>query len=265
MVLRSVIKVLDEVEEAFRPLYKSVGDLFVLDLSDDEIKLHPGTKSLQAAMRHAKDEREAAREEVKKLKADFEKFKDIDPEKAREALKKIEELSDKELIDAGQIEELVGQKTERMRADFDGQLVAKTEALTHANEQLATLGIEISDIKIFSTIRDAAVKAGARPEALDDIVNRGRAVWKLVEGSPRAYKVGTEDVLYGKEGEVMGIDEWVGTLAKDAEHLFRESGGGGAKGGDGANIVRDGVKVVPLSESGGHLADIANGTTQIAD
>lgn len=271
--LKAIIDKLEDVDEALRGLYRETDDgKFVLDLSDDEIKLHPGTQPLQSAMKHAKDERKTARDRVKALEdeaqellAIAERFKDIDPEKARAALKQAQEIADKKLLDAGQIDELVAERTERMKADLTAKIEAAATALEASTAQVTVLSTELSDIKIFNTIREAAIKAGARSEALEDIVQRARPVWKLVDGAAVAFKAGTSDGLFGKSGEPMGIDEWVTTLTEGAPHLFKGSAGGGAENQDDVDKGRASgdVKVVTREQSGDHLADIAEGKVRI--
>ena len=70
----------------------------------------------------------ATRAEVKKLKADLQATvdmcKDIDPDRARDAQKKLDEMEEKNLLDAGKVDELVRMKTERMRQDIESQIKA---------------------------------------------------------------------------------------------------------------------------------------------
>lgn len=263
MTLKLVLDSLDGVDEAQHSLYKEVDGKFILDVAG--IDEHPDVAALRRSHQRSKEERTQAKKELENLQSEFDKFKDLDPEKAREALAKAQELEDKELIDAGKVDELVDKKVERMRADFDAQLKAKDEAIEQLTGERDSVVHELSDVKIFTAVKDAALAKGAKKTALDDIVNRAKPVWRLVDGKPVAIKVGTDDeVMYGKEGDPLTITEWVDGLAGDATHLFEPNKGGGAGGGAGPGVGID-VKIIDPTQAGDHIADIAAGKVQLSE
>lgn len=264
MALKAIVTKLDEVPEESRALYTEKDGVFVLDI--EGIESHPGAKALKNALDREKAERVKRQETIDALKKDAEAFKDLDPEKARDALAKVAEIEDKKLISEGKIDELVEAKVERMRADFDAQIKAKDGTIAELTGSSDKLTHELADIKIFSAIRDEALANGAKSEALDDIVNRGRSIWHLIDGAPTAIKVDTDDErMFGKTGDALTIQEWVGTLAAEAGHLFEPNKGGGGGGGDQRSGDRGGVKFITQAQSGDHLKEIAEGTAVIQD
>lgn len=263
MALKSVYAKLEDIPEAVRALYKQEGEKWVLDL-DEDITEHPRTGALKRALEREREDKKKAAEKAAKLEADFEKYKDIDPEKAAEALAKLQDLEDKKLIDGGKVDELVAQKTERMRKDFETQLAKKDELIKQREAELGTANTRLADLQIFSEVEKAALKLGARRTAIDDIKNRARPVFKLVDGKVVAYKPGSEDPLYGKSGDPISIEEWVGSLATDADHLFEPNGGGGAGGAKTVNRAGAPV-VVSRAQAGGSLEKIASGEAVIGD
>lgn len=150
------------------------------------------------------------------------KFDGIDPEKARALLAKAQAEQDKKLIDAGKVEELLAQRVEAMRKDFETQLNGETDKSQKLQSQLETLLID-------GEILDAAAKAGIRPSAIEDVLLRGRAMFRLVDG--KAVPMSHDEVVYGKQGEPMSMAEWLAGLALSAPHLFEPNRGGGAMGG----------------------------------
>jgi hypothetical protein len=58
-------------------------------------------------------------------------YKGVDPEKYKQISKQIQDLEDKKLLDAGKVEELLNQKTEKMKNDYETRL----EALSKAKEE----------------------------------------------------------------------------------------------------------------------------------
>jgi len=182
------------------------------------------------------------------------KFKDIDPEKHAELQARIQEIEDSKMIDAGKIDELVAQKVDRMKADFEGQTTAlKTAVETH--EQRATLAeTRLAEVLIDSEITKAINATGkAKPGAISDIIVRGKGVWKLIDGKPTPME--GEHVLYGKDGKSsLTFEEWATGLQAEAPHLFEESEGGGSKGSGnkersfGPGVALERLKKLPPSE-----------------
>lgn len=190
-------------------------------------------------------ERDAVKEAERKLaaaKADFDKFKDIDPDKARAALKKIEDIEDKHLLDEGKVEELLGKRTEKMRLDFENR--EKTLATQIADKDKALLEVmgKLERTMIDQGLTLAASKANVRPGALSDVIRRGREVFKLEEDRVLPYKDGA--LIYGKNAsEPMSMEEWVTalSLSDDGKHLFEGNKGAGTVPGqriiNGQNVI----------------------------
>lgn len=150
-----------------------------------------------------------------------ERYKDLDPEKAREALAKLRQLDEKKLIDEGKLEEVVTQRTGAMKADHEQKLSAEKARGDAAESRL-------SELLIDSALRTESLKPeiGARASALTDIILRAKSVWGLNDGKPVAMRDG--NVLYGKDGNPMTMAEWLVGLRAEAPHLFGETTGSGA-------------------------------------
>lgn len=249
---------LDDLPEAFKGAYvPAEGGGFELDYA--AIKDHPGV----AKVRSTADDLDRKRKDSDKaLKELADRYGDLDPKAARDAMKALEEQGDKKLIDDGQIEELLEKRVERMRAEFDSQLAAKDKALSDAEAALGIRDNELSDIKIYDTIKDAALGKGARKEALQDISNRAREMWKLRDGKPVA--LDGENVIMGTRGEALTIAEWVEGLAKEADYLFEPNSGGGAGGGDRGGDSFSGAGQISSAQSGDFISDIADGKKVVA-
>jgi len=149
MKVKAFVKSLDEVSEPFRELYVEDGNGgFKLDAE--------GVEDVTGL----KNSLTAVREELKTLKTDYNKYKDLDPEKAREALRKIEELGDKDLLDAGKVDELVTRRTERMRMDFDSQVKALKGAVEEKETVNKTLSQRLEKHLIEQGLVAAAMEVG---------------------------------------------------------------------------------------------------------
>ena len=257
MALKLKIDKLEDVSEDLRDMYEE-GRNGGFEIKYDWLKDHPGVAKLRSTTNDVDKKRVDAE---KALAALTEKFDGLDADAAREALKKIEDLGDKDLIDEGKIEELLEKKTERMRADFAAQLEAKDKALAEAEAKIEKSDQEISDYRIFDTIKEAALAKGARKDALGDIKNRAASIWRLEDGKPAA--MDDDGAILGKRGEPLTIEEWVDTLASESAFLFEPNKGGGADGNDNKNQFSGSAKVVTLAAGQDDISKIASGEAVI--
>ena len=236
MALKAVLdkEAYEALDEGMKKLYVEKDGKFLLDAEGVE-----DVSGLKGAL-------EKERATVKKLKGDLQntidRYKDIDPEKAREAQATLQKMEENKLLDEGKVEELLAKRTERMKADHANQLAA-------INKQIDTLKMEnqgvqsrLSELLIDGSLRQAATKAGVHDSAVEDIVLCGRRVWKLVDNVPTPFS--GENIIYGKDAsKPVDMVEWISSLQPDAPHLFKPSGGGGATGNQSAG----GGKIIILS------------------
>jgi len=190
-----------------------------------------------------------------KLQKDLEKiqkqFADVDLEEVKEMRKKIDEMNDKKMIDAGKIDELVDQKVERMRSEFEGQTTALTTKATEQEERAQKAESRLASVLIDSEVTKAVTAVGnVKQGALEDILVRGRKVWQLIEGKPTP--MAGDKVMYGKDGQsFLTFNEWAEVLQKEAPFLFEDSGGSGGAGSGGRGggpKTSDDMKKLPASE-----------------
>jgi hypothetical protein len=253
--------------DALQALYKKDGDAFVLEVDGADEVFAPGLKK---ALESERD----ANKQHKKLLADLKsKFDGLDPAKAREALKKLEEFEDKELLDAGKVDEIVTKRTERMRQDHQAQIDAMQKQLAEGGETTKSLTNRLYEVLIDAGVAEASTKVGVRPTALQDIKLRARSVWRMEEGKPIPKKDdGT--IIYGKKAtEPITFEEWVVSLQPDAPHLFEPSrgsgapAGGGQRGaaGGGVRLTREEARDPQVYRAAKEAAEKAGGAVQIVD
>lgn len=216
MGLKYQIAKLEDVPENVRSLYKQEGTAYVLDAED----VVPKTRLDEFRTNNIQ------------LTQQLEKLKDVDPVKYAELIKLQQDVEEGRLIKEGKLEEVVTLRVTNMRRELETQLNGSQTALQQANAQLAVLMID-------NAVRQAAVKNGALPTALDDVVLRARTVYSMDKGQPIP-KDDKGQVIYGKDGNTpMAVEDWLVGLKKNAPHLFAGSQGSGAGGGRGAPAGSD--------------------------
>lgn len=221
MPLKKSVVSLTDVEEPLRALYIEKDGQFVLDVegSTEDTKL---TSALEK-------ERKARGDAEKALNSLKRQLGDLDPAKAREALKTIAELEEKNLLGEGKFEEAVAKRVERIAAESKAHVDALTLEKTKLSNQLEELLID-------NSIRSVATKAGVLPTAIEDAVLYGKTVWRLKDGAPVPMK--GEEIIFGKvPNQPLTMEEWISERATDRAHWFGPSSGGGAPGSSPARHV----------------------------
>lgn len=235
MGLKYQVAKLEDVPENVRALYKQDGQVFVLD-ADDVV---PKTRLDEFRTNNIQ------------LQQQLDKLKDVDPTKYAELIKLQQEVEEGQLIKAGKLEEVVNLRVTNMKKDLETKLQSSDAQLATANAQLSVLMID-------NAVRQEAVKNGALPTALDDVVLRARTVYSMVDGQP-VPKDGKGQVIYGKDGQApMAMVDWLVALKKTAPHLFAGSQGSGAGGGRGGPGASDTSKMTPSQKIALGLSNQAN-------
>jgi hypothetical protein len=173
----------------------------------------------------------------KALSEKLKQFEGIDPDAVKTILQRFSDDEEAKLISAGKIDEVLNKRTERFRSEFDKKLKAEQERADSAQKKAE----KYSSIVLSNKMTNAALKAGALPEALEDISLRAKGMFVLSDDG-EAVAVGQDgEPLLGKDGKTpLSPQEWVESLKDNAPHLFPRAegtGSGGHKSG-GANLVR---------------------------
>jgi hypothetical protein len=112
-------------------------------------------------------------------------------------------------------------------------------------------------------LKDAALRNGVRPEAIEDVLYRGKRVWKRTESNGIAAYDG-DTPAYGKKGSSpLSVDEWFEGLQEQAPHLFKSSSGSGAAGGAGSQGRR--ISRFDQDALNNNLEAIAEGRVVLGD
>lgn len=204
--------------------------------NEDEFLLEQDDTSFKAQLGEFRNNNIRLIKEKATLEEDAKRFKDIDPDKYNEAQRKLAELEDKKLIEEGDVEALVENRTQRMKADHQGQVTALNTKLEGITTEHANLENQLSRVLIDSTAQQAVTIVGAvRKGAMTDILSRARGVFQLQEGVP--VPIGADgNVLYGADGKSpLSIEEWAKGLTDEAPYLFEGTKGGGGQGSDKNN------------------------------
>ncbi len=212
MALKFKFKSREEIPAELANLYVEREGVFVLDAEGvvEKAKLDE-FRTTNLALTKERDE----------LK---QRFEGIDPEQVRQLAEEKLRLEEEKQLKAGEVEKVMETRIKNLREEWDKQV----KALSGERDSLTS---RLTAIQIDQGVTTAATKRGLRPTAIPDITARARLVFRLVNGSPRAFEADGTTLRYGKDGVTpMTLEEWVEAQVADAPHLFESNAGGGAAG-----------------------------------
>lgn len=220
MTLKATIDSLDGLNEHVAALYTQGDDgkyRVVIEGGDDLTKLKGALEK----------EREARRA--------LEKAQSEGGSKLAEAEKRFQESEDARLTAEGKTQELAAKQVERMKADFDKQLLAKDEFVSQQTKRAQAFERQVYE----NNVRKAAEKAGVHHSAIEDVVLRAQTTFKL--GDDGSLFAGDEDgsPVYGKDGKTpLTVDEWLDGTRETAPHWFPAQSGSGTRGGGSGSVSK---------------------------
>lgn len=231
---------LDQIPENLRELYVEKEGKWYLDV--ENIEEMPQVGGLKSALQKEREARDKAIRDQKDL---IKKFEGVDPEQAREAMKKLHDLEDQKLIDAGKIEEVVAQRTERLKADHQQQVTKFQQELTDRDKQIIEGKNRLARLMVEAGITRAVTSKagqvlGIVPQALADIARRALEVFQMDEKTQQMIpRKADGSIIYGKDPtQPMTMEEWLPTLKSDCPHYFKESSGSGGGNDAGGGVPK---------------------------
>ncbi|WP_085637920.1 MULTISPECIES: hypothetical protein [unclassified Pseudomonas] len=169
--------------------------------------------------------------ELDKLKGQFE---GLDIDAVRGLLTKAGQDEETRLLTEGKVDEVFNRRTERLRGDYDKQL----KTVTARAEKAEAFAAKFQGKVLGDSVRGAALKAGALPEATDDIILRAKGVFSLNEEGEAVAVDESGQVILGKDGKTpLTPLEWAESLRESAPHLWPRASGTNAPGGGGGQAA----------------------------
>lgn len=166
----------------------------------------------------------------KQLKDALKQYDGLDLEAAKEALRLKQELVDKKLIESGKLDELVNQRTERMKSDYD----KKIQELSQQASQAQDFANRFKGRVLSDEIRSAASLLGVIPSAIEDAIYRGRELFTVDDEGKVIPK---ESAGLDAKGAPLTTKAWLESMKETAPHWFPVPKGGGASGSDGGKAA----------------------------
>lgn len=258
MKLKAVLESLDGLDDTLKGLYTERNGKFYIDA--EGVEFEEDVKALKNALQRERDGKKSLTEQLKA-------FEGIgDPEKALEALNKLNKMEEDNLLSEGKLEELLEKRTENMRKDFENQVKALTRAADESKQAAETLRGELSTLKVDNQLQSLGAKIGVRPEAMEDFLYRGRKIFKLQEDGRVLPLDGEKQTIFDKDGRnPLSMEEWGSGMTEIAPHLFAGSSGGGAshQQGTGGSVLGKLINAADGQAMSDNIEAIARGEVRV--
>lgn len=270
MSLKVVVKSLDEVAEPLRDQYKQVGDEFVLDTDDGDFRTRLSEfRNNNIDLNRRLEESSSKLKGMDDLQSTLKGYEGLDAAEARKAVETMQKIDEQKLIDAGKMDEVLAQRTQRMVSDYDGQIAALNRSLDEERKTGGVYKEKLTSVVIDNSLQSSVSGvATVRKGAMQDVLSRGRNVWSLNEDGTPVPTGSDGKVMYGKDGKsTLSMDEWAQSLVEDAGYLFEPSKGGKAGGGMNKSGGDTGevVSMQDQNRLNDNIADIASGKVTVGE
>ncbi|MBH3366910.1 MULTISPECIES: hypothetical protein [Pseudomonas] len=161
-------------------------------------------------------------------------FEGIDIDAVKGLLSRAGQDEETKLLTEGKVDEVFNKRTERLRGEHDKQL----KTLAGRAEKAEAFAAKFQGKVLGDSVRGAALKAGALPEATDDIILRAKGVFSLNEEGEAVAVDENGQTILGKDGKTpLTPLEWAESLRESAPHLWPRASGTHAPGGGGGQAA----------------------------
>jgi hypothetical protein len=205
------------------------------------ITIDPNSPEVRALIDRATSALKTKNEELIGEKRQLtELFGDVDRDTLKSYVNRLKTDEESRLIAEGKVDEVVDRRTSRMRDSYQSKLEEFNTKLDEREKAFNDLKSRYDHTLIDNAIRDAALKEGVVPSAIDDIIFRGRSQFQIDNERLVSKDPDTNDVRLGADGKTpYGPPDFMADLKKVAPHFWPSSSGGGYTPGGGNSSVAD--------------------------
>lgn len=189
-----------------------------------------------------------------KTKGEFDglksQFSDVDLEEYRSFKAKIKEDETTKLIAEGKIEEVLNQRVQALKQDYEGKLSQTAQQA------------ELYKSKVLNGyISTAAAQAGVDKNAIDLVALLAQQEGVKLDERGNPVIVDSEgNVRYSKDGNTpLSLNDWLNNLQESKPLLWGQPQGGGGRGGQGGNQARKKPSEMTTQERANWLSEDPNG------
>lgn len=218
MPIPSVVTSKDQIPQGREADYREEGGVFVLDLDNESIKLHPATHGLEKAYRETQEKLDKSKEEAKALR---DQIGGLDIEKAKTLLEQEDQIRLQKLIKDGQFETALANEREKVSRETEIQIQTLKEEKTGLSKTIQNLVMKYE-------LALACVEAGL-PVGVHSLLRSGAEEIFAVNNEHKLVALDSKGRQLVLDGETpLTIGAWVEQTAEKFG-LYPPSSGGDAR------------------------------------
>lgn len=165
-------------------------------------------------------------EEKRKVQETLKNFDGLDPQAAKEALAFINENEQAQLLKEGKLDEVVERRVQELKDSLEGEVQTLTKEKSEVLETAKKYQTMYSSKMVDDSLREAASKAGILPQAIDDVLNKGRGVFGLGEDEMSVEARDKKgDLMRTEDGKILTTTLWIDQLRQESPHYWPQSKG----------------------------------------
>ncbi len=161
-------------------------------------------------------------------------------------------IDNKELVENSSFEEALSKRTEEMKRENKHQIETLTQKANTTEAALNELRARHNSLLVDRHVTNAVTDPanGALPEALSDILNHARSVFRVNDKGEIVPVDGDGNKLYGADGSsALTPKEWLAKLRSEKPYFFKNSSGGGAAGSGVDARTVNGIDIERMTQS----------------
>ena len=191
-------------------------------------------------------------EELRTTKENLSAFDGFDADDVKKTMSLFNKSEEAQLLKDGKFDEVIEKRTEKLRGEYDGKLADMKSASDAAIENSKKYEGLYKNKIVDDEIRKAALSSKVIPEALDDVLRRGRDVFSIGEDGSIEARDNSGELLKVDE-HLMDPSRFIEALKKSAPYYWPSSSGTGASGSGGSVKDAD-SKLLSAAASGDSAA-----------
>ena len=198
------------------------------DFRDNNINLRKEIEGFEAKQL----EGENSMAELKaQLEAVNDKFSGIDLDEWNSLQAERKANADKELIEKGDVDTLINNRVDEVIAAKQKELAAQKDSyeaqMASLQDDLLNYDGQLNTMLVDNELTKIAADAGVRASAMEDVLSRGRAVFRVEDGQAVAFNEQGRQMYLDDAVTPLNINTWIEGLIESAPHLFESSKGSG--------------------------------------
>jgi hypothetical protein len=244
MALKSFYENLEDIPEGMENLYTQTdegGKYNALEIEgkvdksrlnefrDNNIQLRKDIEDQELKTNDALNKIEEYENSMNDLKS---KFEGIDLEEWKTLQDEKRAMADKELIETGEVDSLIEKRVQEVLDVKTKEILSMQSAhdnrVLDLEKDLQTRNSQLNKLLVDNEITKFSAEHGIRSSALEDVLHRGRGIFKVEDDIAIAFDDSGRK-LYGDDAVTpLTISGWLGGLTETAPHLFEVSTGASA-------------------------------------